>query len=775
VVRPDLHPDGSWRRGLLGALGATLLLALAATGAHADGLHPTREDREVLFKSEARRLLPLPPTPVVLAEQDDVDVVDYDLTLVLDPATSQLEGACRVTFTVASGVASVSELVLDLYSGGLTVDGVDALRPTSGPLTFTHGGDVLRVTLLAPLGAGDGQAEVVVRYRGTPGPMAFGGPMFRVRDGVPLVATLSESKLARNWWPCKDRPDDKATVTMRVEAPAELRVASNGEHGGPPTPSPTRPGFAMTTWREAYPISTYLVSLALTDYVSWAESYRSVDGLRDMQVVYYAYPEREAAAREDWNITVPVLEYFSRVFYEYPFLEEKYGHAMFEFSGAMEHQTMTSYGSALVTGDHRYDFVVVHEAAHQWWGDHVGPASWQSLWLNEGFATYCQALWVEAQAGRGEYLQEMRELDYFRSCGGDFTGTVHAPVDDDQDGWPDGRASWTVYNKGAWVLHMLRWVLGQPSADPVPEVIFDVLRRHGRAHPYAAASTDDFQRTAEETFPGGLAWFFDQWVHRTGRPRYEVGWSAAPQPGGSSVVHLRVRQTQGETFRMPVLVRVSFTDGTSLDWGPVWNETPLADYQIPVNRPVSRVDWDPDGWILKCVTGVEIDFDGDGWPDFLDGCPEVPNPEQEDLDGVGGQDACQVGIDYDADGSLNEADCAPADALAWTAPPDTILLRVRKRPTGEIDLAFSNLPDAAGQRAPATDVDIGQLARLRSLRSVAATSLCLARAVDAPEMRDPSTIVAGGTYFLAYPWNGCAALRGPDDPPGAPGPLSACR
>jgi aminopeptidase N len=609
----------------------------------------------------------------------------------------------------------------------------------------------------------------VVSYGGTPGGLAFGRPFFDTADGFPLVSTLSESKLARGWWPCKDRPDDKALVTLSVEAPQELVVVSNGTQAGLPQPSGTRPGFNVTTWRESHPIATYLVSIACAAYDTWEQDYLALDGRTVMPVRYWSFPSMTASAREDWSITPSAIEFYARSFYEYPFLDEKYGHAMFRFGGAMEHQTATSYGSGLVPGDHGYDFVTVHELAHQWFGDHVSPRTFESLWLNEGFATYCQALWVEHLWGLGAYLAEMRAYDYYRACSGEFLGPVHAFIDADGDCWPDGAAGATVYQKGSWVLHMLRWVLGQPSTAPDPEVIFDVLRRHGQAHAYDVASSDDFEATAENGDPGSLAWFFDQWLRRTDRPHYEVGWAAAPQSGGGFLLHLRVTQSQPLPYRMPVLVRLTFPDTSTMDWGPLWNDGAQQDFTLPLAEAPTAVEWDPDGWVLKCVSPVDVDRDDDGWPDWLDGCPDVPNPRQEDLDADGTQDACQAGLDFDGDGRLNEVDCAPADPAAWTPPQDTVLLRVRRQPPDGLVLELSGHPDPMGQAPYATDADFGSLDALRSTRSVEASAVCLVANHPGPELVLAPAPAQPRLFFLAYPWNGCGPVDLAQDP------LSACR
>jgi hypothetical protein len=727
---------------------ALLALALGvAAAAVATPPIPTPELREHAFRDHRRATLLLGVPAQPKAGQEDYDVLHYDLTLFLDVANERVEGRNVITFSPVSTVEPLDELVLDLHSENLQVTEVVWLGRPIDLATVTHDADVLRIPL-APPPSGAVPHEIAVAYEGAPRELAFGTLTFTQQGDppAPLVFTLSEPFFGRGWWPCKDLPDDKATVTLHVEAPEALVVVCNGVSPGP---APGRAGHSITTWSESYPISTYLVAVSATNYETWADTYVARDGT-EMPVVGWAYPEKATAAREDWSVTIPMIEYFADAFFEYPFLAEKYAHAMIPMWGAMEHQTATSIGHQVVTGDHRYDFIVAHELAHQWWGDLVSPTTFDSIWLNEGFATYSEALWFESLEGRGGYLAYLRALDDLQTRGREFPGTVHRP---------DDYFNATVYHKGAWVLHMLRWVLGQPAPDVDPEPLLRILRAHGARHPYGNAATDDFVATASDAAGLDLAWFFDQWLHRPGRPDYRVGWAASPDSEGTFTLHLRVEQRQVGPYRMPVLVRMTMPSGDTYE-EVVWNELALTDYRWPglTEAPVS-VTWDEPGWVLKRGFVVDVDQDDDGWPDWLDGCPEVPNPLQEDGNGNGLQDACEPGLDFDGDGWPNEDDCLPADDTVWTQPDADTLLLVARVPGAEAVLLRFTHPDPRGQRDFGADVGGGELGLLRELRSLSESGGCLAadhlgRELEVPV--DPGTSV----WFLASPWNGCTPAAG---------------
>jgi len=733
---------------------AAIPLALAFL-AHDAASAPAPPSREMLdLVRHSRPLVPAAERKLAaFAGQADVDVLAYDLTLFLDLANQRIDGQNAVSFVVAPAVPSVAELVLDL-DDKLVVGAVTYNGTPVPPANVSLQNQVLRIGLSPPLAQGDPAATVVINYGGQPRVLGFGTLTF-AQHGTPpepVIFTLSEPDLGRGWWPSKDVPDDKALVTTHIEAPDNLVVVSNGTEL---SRGPGRPGHSITTWRESYPISTYLVAVSASNYETWQDTYVALD-LTPMPVQHWAYPEQKAAAVIDFSGTVSMIDYFALAFNEYPFLQEKYGHVMIPLGGAMEHQTATSYGAQLVQGKHAYDWVVAHELAHQWWGNHVGPRTWDSIWLNEGFATYSEMLWWESMYGRQPYLDYLRSRDPLSWGGGDFPGTVHAP---------DALFNNTVYDKGAWVLHMLRWVLGQPSPSPGQAAILPVLRDHDSSHAYGSAATDEFASTASAHAGQDLSWFFDEWVHRVGRPDYAVGWAAAPQANGSYELLLRVVQRQaGATYRMPVLVRIVSPSGTVDQI--VSNDLALTDYTWPLAEAPTSVTWDPDGWVLKRLTPVSIDRDGDGWADWLDGCPDVPNPKQEDADGNGVQDACQVNLDFDGDGILNQNDCAPADKGVWTVPTAVTLLLAHKDAAGKPALDFVNPPPAAGERAYASDLVNGSLDLLLSTGTIA-DAACLALGFAGTYV--DAAPGAGNVYYQAFPWNGCA----PKDAGGKP--LSACR
>jgi aminopeptidase N len=519
-------------------------------------------------------------------DQDNYDALTYDLWLDIDVEGEAIAGTMKLE--AAALEPGLSILVLDLYDELA----VSAVREGGSPALFTHANDLITVSLSGEYAAGD-TIRVEVDYGGTPtvvngylGQTAF---TFGKHGRIPaersqvVIYTISEPYFARAWWPCKDVPDDKATVGIHVTVPDTLIVASNGVmvgDPGPPLPPPPA-GKMRSHWIEKYPIATYLVSLAISNYEVFRD-YFHYTPYDSMEVTYFVYPEDLDTARVEFARTVPMLEFFSNAFGRYPFVEEKYGMAEIGWGGAMEHQTCTSLGSRFLARTGGAEWVIAHELAHQWWGDLVTPREWADVWLNEGFATYSEALWFEHTGGGDAYRSWL--VGMLPSAG--FRGTVYDP---------DVLFGSTVYRKGAWALHMLRRVMGDAR-------FFDALRAYGSEEglAYGNATTADFQSICERHYEGSLSWFFDQWIYGEGQPRYAY-YIAQNGVGEASAVYLTLRQVQPEgPFTMPLEIRFSLEGGGDTTV-TVWNSRRLEDYRFAFGRPVAGVAVDPDDWILKTV------------------------------------------------------------------------------------------------------------------------------------------------------------------------------
>jgi hypothetical protein len=283
-----------------------------------------------------------------------------------------------------------------------------------------------------------------------------------------------------------------------------------------------------------------------------------------------------------WSLVPEAIGIFADNFGEYPFINEKYGHANFNWGGAMEHQTMSSMSGVSGFGW----AITVHELAHQWWGDMITCGSWHDIWLNEGWASYAEALYYLEVMGWSHYRSYMNNMAY---RGG---GTIY--VEDTTDVWSifDGNLS---YDKGAWVVHMLRGVLGE-------EAFFDgVDAYYHSAHQYGSATTEDFKNVFEAATGVELDWFFDEWIYGTYVPHYRYSYGSVPSDTGGYDVFVMVRQiqtTNPQVFHMPLDIVVNFGPGDNdTVVCPIASRRELFKFNYPDD--ITSVDLDPADWVLK--------------------------------------------------------------------------------------------------------------------------------------------------------------------------------
>jgi len=566
-----------------------------------------------------------------LAAQEDYDVTRYFLQLRFDEQAKTVDGTVEIT--AASLVDDFQHVVLDLQSNMAIVAVTQGLPFVS----YTRNGHTLDVTLREPVDAGN-SFTIAIHYHGSPleSSGAFGWNKYSSSGQKQMVWSLSEPEGARLWWPCKDRPDDKALVEEWWTVRPDWIATGNGALAGIDI---LADGDKRYRWLATNPLPTYLVSIAATNYASFSHSYTPLAG-GAMPVDYYVYPEDLSDAQTSFSATPAMIAHYAQTFGEYPFVDDKYGMSAFPFGGAMEHTTNSSYGYQLINGGHTYDFIVAHELAHQWWGDSVSPESWPNIWLNEGFASYSEALWFEHLGGAAAYKSYMQSM-----WASSFSGPLYDPF---------ALFSSTVYDKGAWALHMLRGVLGDAA-------FFQGLRDWYAGHKDSTGNTAQFRGTLEAVHGAPLDWFFTEWVYLAGQPKYEYGFSPVDPGSGSWRTYVRIGQTQSGagTFTMPV--RLTLVTGSGSEVRTVWNDADDQDFVLETAAPVQNVLFDADNWILKTsVTQIALpDGDGDGVPNRNDNCPVVANPSQADTDGDLAGDACDD--DDDGDSLADDVDCAPLD------------------------------------------------------------------------------------------------------------------
>ncbi len=551
------------------SIGITLLTTASIAVADVPPL-PTVADRARFL--EHHRTAYVPRDVAARAVHDEYDVTHYDVTLSLDIPGHVVFGTVEII--AESAVADLALADVDLFDN-MTVTAVTAGGTAA---TYAHVDDVVSIDLDGVYQPGE-SFTVSVTYQGTPSfpgqPLPF---RFMTHAGFPMVLSYSEPYGAPAWWACKDDPKDKATFDIHFRVDDTMVVVSNGSL----TSIDDHPDATRTYhWSTAYPMSPYLFSIAVTNFQSWSEVYTALDGFTTMSVDYYAYPEDFADAQVSWSNNLDMMLYYRTIFGEYPFLNEKYAIAEFQHPGAMEHQTATSMGWGWVNGTTSNDWVVAHELSHSWVGDMITMTEWSHAWCKEGFATYCEALYFEDLFGSAYYHDYMASMNIL-AYAADRLYAIDPPLDS------------SIYYKGAWVLHMLRHVLGDTD-------FFDGVRAYvdDPAFRYATANTDELAGSFEAVSGQDLSWFFDEWIYSPGYPIYDVDWSASPASGTGYDITLTVDQVQtlGPVFTMPIDVVVE------TDLGPesfvIWNDAISQSFPLHTEGSPITVELDPDMWIIR--------------------------------------------------------------------------------------------------------------------------------------------------------------------------------
>jgi methionine-rich copper-binding protein CopC len=590
---PTLPPKGVQMPLLLPLLLGSLVTATPPPPipSHAIGAACSRaKSARARRNAEGAPLQPtdLSPDPTATAS----DVLHYRLVLEIDPTITRIVGSNVMTIRAenAEGLGRFRfRLDQRLHLGSVTSAG-RRVTPTR------IDADTIEVAIDPPVPSGE-SFDLSVAWDGTPISSDLGGFLFDTHRGTPFVWTLSEPYGSSTWWACKDDNRDKATLDFDVVVPSALTVVSNGRLEGV---DDAGGGRRRWKWREGYPIAPYLVSLSATKYNVHERTFDR-DGVT-MPVTFHIFPDEDSAStRAKCDRVVDMLGTYSEIFGTYPFLDEKYEIYQFGFGGGMEHQTATGQVSFS-------EGLSCHELAHQWWGDMVTCATWHDIWLNEGFATYAEALWYEAEAGADGREVLLQTMDEYRPRSS--AGTVWVDDISDVNRIFDGDLS---YLKGSWVLHMLRKVVGD-------EPFFRILREWRAAYQFDSGTTEEFRAIAEMVAGRDLGWFFDEWVYGAGGPSYRWGWRPV-EAAGRNYVEVDLRQVQSgswPTFTGPVDLFVFDSAGSRIV--TVWNDTRAEHLLVETEGVPSYVDLDPEGWIL--TTSLATTPFAFGPPKIVDSSPE---------------------------------------------------------------------------------------------------------------------------------------------------------
>ncbi|MAX69717.1 MAG: peptidase M1 [Flavobacteriaceae bacterium] len=528
-----------------------------------------KKNLEDIIAMEAKSARQLMMTPKNL-NTGNYDVKYHRLELNVDPSQTSISGDVTTYFVAKE---DLSEITFDLSDNMV----VSQVTKQGNSLAFSqNSADELVITLPAIQNQGV-LDSLTVSYSGNPISSGFGSYEQSTHNGDPIIWTLSEPYGAKGWWPCKQDLNDKIDSidvylnTPRFNPSNEDYVAvSNGLELSQTIQGDNK----ITRYKHRYPIPAYLIAIAITNYEIY--THQVPNNGNPFDIVNYVYPESLTNAQTDTQVTVNIMNLFTNLFEEYPFSEEKYGHAQFGWGGGMEHTTVSFMGSFNRN-------LIAHELAHQWFGNKITCGSWKDIWLNEGFATYLSGLVIEDFDGDTSFdIWKQQRVNSITSLP---DGAVYLS---DQDTLSVNRifSSRLSYNKGAMVLHMLRKKLGDANFY---QGLQDYLVDPDLAFDYA--KTEDFQDVMEVSSGVDLGEFFNDWVYNEGYPSYSVNWNQS-----ANQVQLSLSQLQSHTsvsfFEAGVPIRLIGIMGESLDL-VLDNTENNQQFTETVNFTVQEVLFDP--------------------------------------------------------------------------------------------------------------------------------------------------------------------------------------
>jgi aminopeptidase N len=480
-------------------------------------------DVEALAKSESLRFL----DPIIFqnatTKSDNIDVTYYNCYWNIDPSQNFISGHVQVNFQLTS--SSADTLYFDL-SNSLVCDSIVFHHQS---VSFLHQNNQLFI----PVQSIQSNDSITIYYHGVPTSSGFGSFKQATHQGSPIIWTLSQPYGASDWWPCKNTLNDKAdSIDVFIDVPADRVAVSNGILINQQVNGSSK----IVHWKHRFPIATYLIALAVTDYslIEFDVPYDTTNTL----VQNFVYPEDSVFASTQLLDLIPTMQLFDSLFGVYPFYKEKYGQAQFGWGGGMEHQTIsfiTNFGHELMA----------HELAHHWFGDKITCNSWEDIWLNEGFATYLSGLTYEYLYPANYWLQFKKgKINSVTSL---KWGSVKC-----SDTTSVGRIfnSRLTYNKGAMILHQLRFILGDQS-------FFAAIRNYlnDPSLAFKNVTTSNLKNHFENASGLNLDYYFNEWYEGQGYPSYKIVWSQL-----NDQIALNCSQTTSNSsvsfFKLPVPIQL---------------------------------------------------------------------------------------------------------------------------------------------------------------------------------------------------------------------------
>ncbi|MCD8528738.1 MAG: T9SS type A sorting domain-containing protein [Chitinophagales bacterium] len=519
----------------------------------------------------------------LIAGQENYDVQYVKLDLSVSNTSTEIQKGMALIkgITTAPSMDLFVLELLDEYT-------IDSAKINGSLASTSHSNNILNV--FAPNSFTSGQSFALqVYYHGTvvPSGTFFGGIFndYSPSWGAQVTWTLSEPFSANAWWPCKQDLEDKIdSCDIWLTVPNTLKAGSNGVLVNEVSLPNNKTRFE---WKHRHPIDFYLLSFAVSTYTDYSYMAALPDGSQVLVQNYiYNNPNTLNNFQSEIDETGIMLFAFSDLYGIYPFKNEKYGHCMAPLGGGMEHQTMTTQGyfETLLTS---------HELGHQWFGDNVTCQTWGHIWVNEGFASYSEYLYLE-YSNQGTPAQNMDYLhNHVMSIAG---GSTYVYNQSDENAIFDSRL---VYDKGSALVHMIRhWVNNDA-------LFFQALKDYQNQFKNSTATAEDFIDVIETTTGTDMSLFLNHWYYGEGYPTYSGAYNNT-----SAGVVVRIDQTASTTvtplFKSFLELKLNFTDGSDTTVRVLNTQNNQA-FLFNISKEVNAVFIDPNNWVINKSNGFVLD------------------------------------------------------------------------------------------------------------------------------------------------------------------------
>ncbi|MDF1516473.1 MAG: M1 family metallopeptidase [Lutibacter sp.] len=498
---------------------------------------------------------------------NEIDVKHYNLAIEVNDSTNNIQAKMTVSLAFKQ---LVNAFDLDLVQQDSTGKGmhISSVFQNNDSVSFTHNGNKINIQPNAI--KTDSIYNFEITYNGVP------------KDGLIIGKNLHGDRTffsdnwpnrLHNWFPCVDHPSDKATVEFTIKAPNHYQAVANGTLL---EETNLADNLKLYHYKSTVPLPTKVMAIGIARF-----AVQHLGETQNIPVSTWVYPQTKDQGFYDFANTKSILDFFIEKFGEYPYQKLANVQSKTQFGG-MENAGAIFYAEKYVKGERNFEDTIAHEIVHQWFGNSASETDWPHLWLSEGFATYFTNLYIQKTDGEDAFQQRLKEE---REKVLNFYKRKQTPVIDTENTNLMSLLNANSYEKGAWVLHMLRKKLGD-------ETFWTGIKTYYEKFKLNNATTNDFKNVMAEVSSQNLDVFFSQWLQKAGHPVLKTSWLYY-----QNKLRLLIDQTQKNAFNFPLDVEIIYTDGTS-EIKTIEVAEIAIPYEIETKGEVKEVKFDPNTWLL---------------------------------------------------------------------------------------------------------------------------------------------------------------------------------